>query len=681
MGEQHTQRATGKLEQLAEQKFGQASLTWSERQLMSVASNSPPESYWAQCGPSFNDNDNDPSKAEKSCTNPGWGRKREIRAEVIRWLCVDEKAKHEVDPRGIRVYGAKITGRLDLRSVSIPFPIYLEHCCLMKDVDLRDAQLPLLSLDGCWVPPISADRLDVKGSVFLRYGFHGAEVSLNGAQIGGNLECGGAKFINHMNIALNGEGLNVRGDVFLTNGYHAEGEVRLLGAQIGGNLQCDGGTLINPTGRALDAGHINVQGSVFLRKGFRAEGEVALLGAQVGANVECDGGTFANPTGKALNADSIKVHGNVFLRNEFQAKGEVWLLGAKIGGDLECNNSTFTKLTAVSASVRTNFSWRALKDAEHAALDLRNASVDSIADDEKSWPAHGNLFLDDFVYGRVTTGPKDAKARLRWLARQYPLDGPDRKYPFAPQPYLQLAKVLREGGDDAGARAVLVAMEDQQRRGDILRPFLKWSIGYGQHPLWAGWWALGFGALGWILYRRSYLAGGMVPTEKDACGEFRPNGQIPKCYGRFFPSIYSLENSLPLVKLGQADKWQPDPDYIKNVGREESWPAWLRWLEGGLIRVGLLAPVNARASASRKGIWIKCAGREKSWPGWLQWLERGLIFVGLVAPVDPEEAPSRFSRFATSPRFLRWFLWFQILLGWLLATLFLAGVTGIVRKD
>jgi hypothetical protein len=35
----------------------------------------------------------------------------------------------------------------------------------------------------------------------------------------------------------------------------------------------------------------------------------------------------------------------------------------------------------------------------------------------------------------------------------------------------------------------------------------------------------------------------------------------------------------------------------------------------------------------------------------------------------------------TYPKFLRWFLWVQILLGWLLATLFLAGVTGIVRKD
>jgi hypothetical protein len=28
-----------------------------------------------------------------------------------------------------------------------------------------------------------------------------------------------------------------------------------------------------------------------------------------------------------------------------------------------------------------------------------------------------------------------------------------------------------------------------------------------------------------------------------------------------------------------------------------------------------------------------------------------------------------------------WFLWFQILLGWLLATLFVAGISGVVRKE
>ena len=745
MGDEQPQGATGKLEQLARARFGET-LTPCELKLLRAAPNAPPASNWAQCGLSFDDKDNDPSKADKE-----WGREREIRAEVIRWLCVDEKAKHEVDPKGIWVYGAKITGMLDLSFVIVPFPIVLRRCRLMEDADLKDAQLPLLSLEGSWVRAIGADRLDVKGSVFLRNGFRAegevrlpggqigsnlecsrstfinptgialnadhihvqgyvflrndfraegevlllaaqvganvecdgstfvnptgkalnadrinvqghvflrngfraeGEVVLLGAQIGGNLECEGGTFINPSGIALHADGINVHGAVFLLDGFHAEGGVRLLGAQIGVNLECDRGAFINPSGVALGADHIKVQGFVFIRNGFRAEGEVRLLRARVGANVECEGGTFINPSGKALNADGINVEGSVFLHSDFRAEGEVWLGGAQIGGNLECTDSTFTKLTAGSATVKGNFWWWGLKGAEHTMLDLRNASVGSMGDDEKSWPAKGNLFLDGFAYGRISEGPTDAETRLKWLARQDP---------FTPQPYRQLAKVLREAGDDAGARAVVVAMEDQQRRGDITRPFLKWIIGYGQHPLRAGWWALGFGALGWILYRRSYLAGGMVPTEKDACAKFKPNGEIPKCYGGFFPSIYSLENSLPLVKLGQADKWQPDPDYNKSVG--------------------LLAPVNAGAPQERRNNWIKSAGRVRSFPKGLGWLEGLLITLGLVAPVDTTESPLPLSRFATSPRFLRWFLWFQILLGWLLATLFLAGVTGFVRKD
>jgi hypothetical protein len=47
---------------------------------------------------------------------------------------------------------------------------------------------------------------------------------------------------------------------------------------------------------------------------------------------------------------------------------------------------------------------------------------------------------------------------------------------------------------------------------------------------------------------------------------------------------------------------------------------------------------------------------------------------------DVTHTPSSLSRFGTSPRFVTWFLWFQILFGWLLATLFIAGVSGIVHK-
>ena len=130
---------------------------------------------------------------------------------------------------------------------------------------------------------------------------------------------------------------------------------------------------------------------------------------------------------------------------------------------------------------------------------------------------------------------------------------------------------------------------------------LRKSIGYGYYPGRAIWLIILLSLLGWIVYGASNLAGRMAPTDKDAYAEFRDpktTGQVPPHYPNFSAPIYSLENSLPLVKMGQADKWQPDP-----------------------------AP-----------------------DGW--W-----------------------------PVLLRWFLRMQILLGWLLATLFVAGVSGIVHKE
>jgi hypothetical protein len=68
--------------------------------------------------------------------------------------------------------------------------------------------------------------------------------------------------------------------------------------------------------------------------------------------------------------------------------------------------------------------------------------------------------------------------------------------------------------------------------------------------------------------------------------------KLPDYYPRFQPLIFSFKNTFPLVKLGQADKWQPNP---------------------------------------KSG--------------------------------------------------LRWVVWIQILLGWRLATLFVAGVTGLVQHS
>jgi hypothetical protein len=165
--------------------------------------------------------------------------------------------------------------------------------------------------------------------------------------------------------------------------------------------------------------------------------------------------------------------------------------------------------------------------------------------------------------------------------------------------------------------------------------------------LWAFWEIVGLSTLGWVIYRRGYLAGNIVPVDKQAYASFRSDGRPPDHHTAFAPLVFSIENSLPLVKLGQGDKWRPEPSPKVAPFQQKSWPT-------------ALGPPRPRTKLS----WSRCF----------------LVYCGLEPDPNTEKLRSQPSRWLTSSKFLRWFLWFQILLGWLLATLFLAGVTGLVRN-
>jgi hypothetical protein len=639
MGEDQRLGLDGELEKLARDRFRH--LSAAEVKLLRAAQGGE----WAFCGPSESGDDprNDPSKADQE-----WGSSRQIRAVLISWLCVDRRARDQVTPIGIWVHAAKLTGGLSLEYAAVPFPLSFLNCRLTDAAFFLSAEVPELSFQGSWVQMLGLQRARVRGSIFLRNRFRAeGEVQLQNVEIAGFLDCSGGIFMNpprkgvsNSGTALAADGITVNGNLFLNSGFHSEGAVRLLNAQIGGDLDCAGGRFINPStkelsgsGIALSAVSMTVKGDLLLSSGFHSEGAVDLSNAQIDGNLNCSGGTFVNPpikdlssSGTALQASTVMVKRNAQFSDDFRAEGRVDLTVTRIGDDLVFRNGSF----------------------KAATLDLRDASSKSILDDDRAWPERGKLYLDGFVYGRIAEGRTDAETRLKWLNLQ-----PER--PFARQPYLQLAKVLRDTGDDPGARRVLVAMEDRQW--EVNRqwtdPFLRWplraTVGYGYRPLWAFWEVLGLSALGWIVYRRGYLAGNVVPTDRDAYQSFKADGQPPAHYSAFAPLIYSVENSLPLVKLGQTDRWQPDPK-LENLVLQE------------------------------RGLTTRL-GRQRLWPRCLKGLRSALVLCGLERDLNPVRPRSRLSRVGTSARSLRWFLWIQILLGWLLATLFVAGVTGIVRTQ
>src|SRR5689334_16086488 len=108
---------SGDLEELAKVRF--TSLTDSESKMLQAAANGTT----AFCGPSQQDDDlrNDPGSADN------WPADRQIRSDLIRWLCIDKAAKDCLDPRGIQLHRARISGALDRSFAPDHFPLRLSR--------------------------------------------------------------------------------------------------------------------------------------------------------------------------------------------------------------------------------------------------------------------------------------------------------------------------------------------------------------------------------------------------------------------------------------------------------------------------------------------------------------------------------------------------------------------------
>ena len=271
-----------------------------------------------------------------------WGNERVIRGKCVEWLCTDKEAMELVTYKGIQVKGVRIDEKLDLQLIKAPFPLIFAKSAIPKGIDVTLARIQMLSLQGSHVGPINASSIKVEDHIFLWDGFKAeGEVNLVAAEIGGQLNCTNGQFINPDGYAINADILKVDDSVYLCNGFKAEGEVRLLSATIGWHLDCNDGQFINPDGYALNADALAVEGNILLRNGFKAKGKVDLRGADIEGQVSCIGGKFINPNGMAFNGDSVKVEESILLANGFEAEGEVRLTGATIGGQLGCKNAQF----------------------------------------------------------------------------------------------------------------------------------------------------------------------------------------------------------------------------------------------------------------------------------------------------------------------------------------------------
>lgn len=541
---------------------------------------------------------------------------------------------------------------------------------------------------------IHADEIEVGCSVFLRYGFMAEGiVSFAGGRIKINFDCEYGQFTNKITPAILAEGLNVGGSVLLCSRYsddqtndnmpkqfRAEGGVSFKRAVIGGDFACQGSQFINHIGYAFLCSGVKVNGNVYLCNSsksvkqkektdtpyqvFRAEGQVDFSNARIGGALYCNGGKFINK-GKdgsankgenvALSLDCIEVDDSIILSNNFHAEGQVSLLGAKIGGQLNCIAGQFINpdgiaFVAECAIIGGN---TFLCGSDYKGGKSREKVLENNIRIEGKVLFHGAEVRGCFLWCKVASPEKTsldlrcAKIGSLWDEKKsWPEKGKlflygliyneiDDRAPrdarsriewirrqgdFFAQPYEQLARVLREEGHEADAKKVLIAKnKDRARLGTMgfLEKFWYRLLGI----------SIGYGyqpskALLWIM--GFIIIGAAFFSFGDSNGLITPTKDmeyVSKLEANEVSKEYRVSKDYPEFQavIYSIDVLVPIIDLHQSK-------YWLPNLNNGKVI-------------------FECKGYE---------ILTGGILLG--------------------------YMWFHIIMGWILTTLLLGGLTGLIRR-
>jgi hypothetical protein len=529
---------------------------------------------------------------------------------------------------------------------------------------------------------VEADGLSLAGNLLLRHGFHASsEVRINGAKIARNVDCSGATLENPGGLTLSAAGAQIAGTLYLgSNGpeqvpngprFTSCGAVRLDGATITGDLDCSNACLVatafhqpgwSPDGAgqrdiyALAANGLRVGADANLLGRFHSRGTLNFTNARIGNDLKCCGAYFDSPGGEAFCGDGMTVGGTVFLTrdgtNRFRTNGVLRYVLARVSQGFYVDNAEFDAngtmpawlsqtellvedfgpacgLLASEAVVSGAFQWKNITAIRAAngyvfRLDVAAARADIVDDDLASWMQLDRFEVNDCEFRSMSRlfdrAASDAwipdlddyvRARLRLLDCEYAVrDRRSRNFAlrrrmrpprlhhedatnisareavdrFKPQPYMQLARVLRRFGLDAAAENVLVHLEANRTRyggyGPLRRAWrrcLQIGLRYG-YSTWRpvailAVWAL-FSA---FVFESSYSAGRIVPTGSNVTSPPNSHARI-----QFNAAVFAIDTLVPIVDLNQKKNWVVDPlsrtwdeDRDHKLGPIRSWyPLW-----------------------------------------------------------------------------------------------------------
>ena len=333
------------------------------------------------------------------------GASRRVDAALLRRCC--HELGDQIDPRGVWLQHAAITGSVDLSGLDVKFPLRFEGCHFDAPLLAEGARLTGLVLTGCTLPGLQANGVRIQRDLDLsRTHVTGAlrtsastskhsAIWLCESEIGGRLLCVDTLIEGHGERSIQADRMHVTGNVRLLHQFTAHGEVRLIGARIGGSLDLTGARIESlGTGLALDLGEAVIEASVFLiddPTGRRPliRGRIDMGQARIGGQFLIRNATLEAPSADAPVGSAYsrsRVGGTALSAPRLSVGAEITLEGTcAVTGGIDLSMSELS-----SVSVQPGCSLHA---PGRTALDLTNTELLSTVTVGQQVPVSGTVRL------------------------------------------------------------------------------------------------------------------------------------------------------------------------------------------------------------------------------------------------------------------------------------------------
>lgn len=479
--------------------------------------------------------------------------------------------------QGLLADSINVRGPVFIKQVKSEGGVHLVGSDIGRNLDMTATEITATGMS------LLLDGAKIRGSVFLHDRFRASgEVRMLNARIGGDLGFRGATLsATGRALSLSLDKIAIEGNVSFAKwiepdgsekAFHSDGSINLLAARLEGDLDCEGADFA-ATGISLNLSTAKIRGHVYLRNGFQSRGTLHMHSAEIGNSVDLSGAKLTEAT-TAVSLEAATVRGTVSICDPFTSYGRVEVQYSHIDGNLVCADCRLAALYCANMALKGDLQWTGIREPQKTSLWLNGATIKNLRDERESWTKQGDLHLDGLQYGELTlhTARTDAERKVNSLGPEHALKIEDRVawlqlQPLSdhsePQPWMQLAALLKAKGDDDGAKQITFELRSVKARssGRIMRASKVVFAKLQQQPLWIILPIVLTTSLATGLFEIAGVKGAMAPTNKDAYVAWSKGSPLAASYPRFNPLVYSLENDLPLLRLGFDDKWAPDQNY------------------------------------------------------------------------------------------------------------------------